>query len=308
MEVRQLRYFLSILELKSFHRASDHLRIAQPALSHQISKLEAELEVKLFQRHSRGVAPTEAGNILAEHTRHILAQLDEAKRATREGGHLIAGNLAIGMPPSVGFAFAPAVIERFVTDFPRVHLTVTPGFNGFLEEWLHEGRLDIAILYDTRPNPRLEKEVLFHESLVFVAPPDDDRIWDHLTEPADLARIPLILPSRPHGIRLIVDEMAAAHDITLKIRLEVDALQMIRDLMLRKIGYTILPRAAVEADVRSRLLVAREIPGVSLKRTLVLAHATRAPLGLAGENFLQYSRESAQRLRDGDNMLKPISL
>jgi LysR family nitrogen assimilation transcriptional regulator len=298
MDIRQLRYFLSIFELQSFHRASEHLRIAQPALSHQISKLEAELEVKLFQRHSRGVAPTEAGNILANHARAILGSMDEAKRATREGGHLIAGNLAIGMPPSVGFAFAPAVIERFVNDFPRVHLTVTPGFNGFLEEWLQEGRLQLAILYDARPNPSIEKEMLFHEPLVFAAPADDEKVWTYLNDASDLEKIPLILPSRPHGIRLIVDEMAAAHGISLQIKLEIDALQLIRDLVLRRAGYTILPRAAVDADVRARLLVAREIPGANLYRTLILAHSAKTPLGLAGEHFARYVRETAERLRE----------
>ena len=83
------------------------LRIAQPALSHQIAKLERELEVKVFVRHSRGVEPTEAGLILAEHAKTIIRQVNEAKRAAREGGNLIAGELAIGMPPSVGFSVAP---------------------------------------------------------------------------------------------------------------------------------------------------------------------------------------------------------
>ncbi len=302
MDVRQLRYFLQILELKSYHRASESLRIAQPALSHQIAKLETELEVKLFVRHSRGVEITESGAILAEHARRILGQIEDAKHATREGGHVVVGNLAIGMPPSVGFAFAPAVIERYMTDFPRVHLTVIPGFNGYLQEWLNESRIQLAIIYDPSPNSRLEKEVLFDEPIVFVAPANDEKIWSILNEPDDLARIPLILPSRPHGLRLIIDEIAAERKIPLLIKIEIDALQLIRELVLRRVGYAILPRSAVESDVKSRLLVAREIPGLNLKRTLVLAHSPRTPLGLPGERFADYVREMARLVREGKSL------
>lgn len=302
MDVRQLRYFLQIVELKSYHRASETLRVAQPALSHQIAKLEAELEVKLFVRHSRGVEVTVAGAILAEHAREIIARLEEATNAARAGGQVVVGNLAIGMPPSVGFAFAPAVIERFMNDFPRVHLTVIPGFNGYLQEWLNEGRIQLAIIYDPSPNSRLEKEVLFDEPIVFIAPADDERIWSRLNAPEDLAGIPLILPSRPHGLRLIVDEMAAERKIPLSIRVEVDALQLIRDLVLRRVGYAILPRSAVESDVKARILVARGIPGLDLKRTLVLAHSPRTALGLPGQRFADYVREMADRVRSGQTL------
>jgi LysR family transcriptional regulator, nitrogen assimilation regulatory protein len=299
MDVRQLRYFLEIVDLKSYHRASESLRVAQPALSNQIAKLETELEVKLFVRHSRGIELTVPGAILADHARKIVGQIEDAKQAAREGGHVVVGRLAIGMPPSVGFAFAPAVIERFLADFPRVHLTVIPGFNGFLQEWLNENRIQLAIIYDPSPNSRLEKEILFDEPLVFVAPADDDKIWSTLNAPEDLAGKPLILPSRPHGVRLIIDEMAAARKVPLFVKIEIDALQLIRDLVLRRVGYTILPRSAVESDVKARVLSAREIPGLSLKRTLVLARSPRTPLGLPGERFADYLREMAALVRSG---------
>jgi len=123
-----------------------------------------------------------------------------------------------------------------------------------------------------------------------------------LNGPDDLAGIPLILPSRPHGVRLIIDEMAAERKIPLSIRIEIDALQLIRELVLRRVGYAILPRSAVESDVKARLLAARGIPGLDLKRTLVLAHSPRTSLGLPGERFADYVREMAGLVRSGQTL------
>ncbi len=297
MDVRQLRYFLRILELKNYHRASEALGIAQPALSTQIAKLEAELEVKLFVRHARGIEPTEAGLILAEHAKTIIRQVGEARRATRAGGDDISGQLAIGMPPSVGFSFAPAVIERFTREFPRVHLTIIPGFNGFLQEWLADHRIQLAIIYDPSPNFRLEKEYLFDERIVFVAPATDEAASRELQSAADLEKFDLILPSRPHGLRLIVDDVAVNENVKLKIRMEVDALQLIREFVLRGLGYTLLPLSAVAVDVEAGLLKAFDIPGLPLRRKLVLARSSRDLLGVAGERLAEYFREMAREVR-----------
>lgn len=297
MDIRQLRYFLRILELKNYHRASEALGVAQPALSAQIAKLEAELDVKLFVRHARGIEPTEAGLILAEHAKTIIRQVGEAQRATHAGGDQASGQLAIGMPPSVGFSFAPAVIERFVREFPRVHLTIIPGFNGFLQEWLADHRIQLAIIYDPSPNSRLQKEFLFDERITFVAPAKDAQIREQLKSASDLEKISLILPSRSHGLRLIIDEVSVNQNIELNIRMEVDALQLIREFVLRGLGYTLLPFSAVAVDVEAGLLQAIDIPGLPLRRKLVLARSSRDRLGVAGERLAEYFREMAREIR-----------
>lgn len=125
MDLRQLEYFVRVAELGSFSRAALALDVAQPALSRQVRLLEVELRQNLLTRHGRGAMPTEAGQVLLEHARGILHQIEHARDelARLRGG--LAGRVTLGLPPSVARALAVPLVQAFGRQLPEAQLSIT---------------------------------------------------------------------------------------------------------------------------------------------------------------------------------------
>jgi DNA-binding transcriptional LysR family regulator len=145
VELRHLRYFVAIAEERSFTRAAERLWVAQPGLSTQTRRLEAELGVKLFERHTRGVNLTQAGELFLERARVVLAA---AETAAATGGDLAAGvigSVRLGVASGARWHLTPALIRRFSRDRPGVDLTVVEAYAGTLWRELRDGRLDALL-------------------------------------------------------------------------------------------------------------------------------------------------------------------
>lgn len=145
MELRHLRYFVTIAEEQSFTRAAERLWIAQPGLSTQIRKLEAELGVRLFERHTRGVDLTEAGELLLGRARTTLAAADEVTATGRSLAGGAAGRVRLGVATEAHWAGAPFLLQRFAAARPGVELTVLEGYGGTLWHELRDRRLDALL-------------------------------------------------------------------------------------------------------------------------------------------------------------------
>ncbi len=145
MELRHLRYFVAIAEERSFTRASERLWVAQPGLSTQIRRLESELGVQLFERHSRGVDLTDAGELFLERARTALAAADAARATGHdlEGG--LVGSVRLGIVSGAGWPGASALFSHFGAERPAVELTVMESYAGTLLRDLRDGRLDAMI-------------------------------------------------------------------------------------------------------------------------------------------------------------------
>jgi DNA-binding transcriptional LysR family regulator len=149
MELRHLRYFVAIAEERSLTRAAERLWIAQPGLSTQMRRLEAELGVKLFDRHPRGVDLTDAGRLLLERARAALAAADAAIATGRDLNAGLAGTLRLGIAAGARWHATADVLERFAHERPGVELTVLEGHGGTLWRDLRDGRLDAVIAPST---------------------------------------------------------------------------------------------------------------------------------------------------------------
>ena len=147
MNLKQLNTFVHVAELGSLSKASDRLRTVQPALSRQIRMLEDELGVELFSRHGRGMALTEAGDLLRTRALAILRQLEETKADISEHAGLVRGRVVLGIPPTVGDVLAARLVKEFLRQYPDVTLRIVPAFTGFLLDWLQRGEIDVAIMY-----------------------------------------------------------------------------------------------------------------------------------------------------------------
>jgi DNA-binding transcriptional LysR family regulator len=145
MELRHLRYFVAIAEERSFTRAAERLWIAQPGLSTQIRRLEAELGVQLFDRHTRGVDLTSAGELLLERARAVLSAADLAGATGRDLEAGVIGTVRLGLATGARWRRTAAFLERFTHAFGGIELTVLEGYGGTLWRDLRDGRLDAVV-------------------------------------------------------------------------------------------------------------------------------------------------------------------
>lgn len=299
MDLKQLSNLIHVVELQSFSKAAAFLRIAQPALSRQVKALEDELGVLLLERHGWGVTATAEGLILVEHARKLLRGLQEAREAVLALQAEPQGEVTLGVPTSVGAALVPELIQQFRRAFPKVSLRLVEAFSASVHEWLLAGRLDLAILYETRETSAIGAKPLLTEAMVVIG--DAARFRpDQALGLDDVARLPLILPGRPHRLRLLVDQAMAEARLDSRPEIEVDALTVIKELCRRGEGVTILPYSAVQAEVAAGLLsTARLHPGIS--RTLVVGErpdrrGTPAMAALEAE-LRRMVAEQAERMR-----------
>src|SRR3954470_4073563 len=291
MDLRQLNTFLQVAELGSLSKAADRLRIAQPALSRQIRMLEDDLKVALFTRHGRGMVPTPAGEVLRTRVSGILRQLEETRADLAQEAGAVRGRVVFGLPPTVGGILATRLIERFLAAYPEVTLRVVQAFSGYLLDWLHGGELDLAVVYGAAPAVSVRVSPLLVENLAFVAAPGAVPPAHHAIGFADLARQRLVLPGPQHGLRQLLEAAARQRGVALQVVVEADDLQVLKDLALRQIGATVLPQAAVHAEVAAGRLAVAPIIDPQLSRKLVVAE----PLGRQTSNAV---RAFAAVLRD----------
>jgi DNA-binding transcriptional LysR family regulator len=145
VELRQLRYFVAVAEERSFTRAAERLWIAQPGLSTQIRRLEGELGVRLFDRHTRGVDLTEAGEMFLDRARVTLAAADAARSTGPDLAAGLLGSIRLGVATCVGWRGTSALLATFARDRPDVEVTVSESYGGTLMRDLHDGRLDAVL-------------------------------------------------------------------------------------------------------------------------------------------------------------------
>lgn len=244
MDLKQLEYYVRVAELGSFTRASIALDIAQPALSRQVRMLELEFGQNLLLRNGRGVTTTDAGKLLLEYGRGILYQAERLREELGRARGALIGHVALGMPPSLLKILAVPILRAFKARLPAAKLSIREGLTTSMHEALLSGRLDLALLYNTSPSPDVDLEPLIKEEMFLVARPEDDKVPNEIAM-RDLPSYPLIVPSRPNAIRMLIEGELANLGLRPSIALEIDGVSTILDLVTEGFGYAILSRNAV---------------------------------------------------------------
>jgi LysR family transcriptional regulator, nitrogen assimilation regulatory protein len=249
MEARSLRYFQAVAEFGSLSRASEFLRISQPAVSRQVRRLEEELGRPLFKRNGHGVTLTDPGRILLERSQLILHQLEQTRIEIRSASNQLSGVVTLAVPPAAGRFLVPALIKRFGAEYPKVFVKIIAGFSGYIQEWLVRGSADIACLHDPIPTRGLTIVPLVSEEVFLVGRPGFFSFRRGFARPNDLCRVPLILPSRPNASRRLLDSWVSQRGLTLDIRLEVNDTSIIRTLLKEGVGLSLLSQGAFLTEV-----------------------------------------------------------
>jgi LysR family transcriptional regulator, nitrogen assimilation regulatory protein len=259
MDARALRYFQAVVEFGSYSRASEFLRISQPAISRQVDRLEQELGKALFVRNSLGATPTDAGRLLFERSQPILRQLEDAAAEIKSGAGGATGSIVIAIPPGVGHFLLPPLVEHYRKSFPNTSLKIISGFSGTIHEALVRGRADVACLHGPLPQKGFRIVPLLEEEVFLVGRRGTLPARRSHIATADLLKLPLILPSRSHTSRRILEERAFATNATVNVIMEVDDTSLIRTLLRQGLGFSVLSQGAFEHAIDRKELEARPI-------------------------------------------------
>lgn len=268
MDLKQIRYFISVANLKSFSRAAADLHIAQSALSRHIQALEQELETQLLFRTTRGVEVTDTGTVLLTMGEALLAQVEDIRTAVQRGKTLPTGSVAVGLPPSLSAMLAPLLIEECNTHYPGVAVRIIEGLGRFLEEWLRLGKIDLAVLTDFGDPTSLAMSRLAREEMVLVATRQtipDDRTTIPLREVTELEL------TITHGFRTVVDRLIEGTGLQMNYVEEFDSIPIIMDRILGQPLSTILPHGFVYGEELAGRLHVLRITDPVLTRDLMLA-------------------------------------
>jgi LysR family transcriptional regulator, nitrogen assimilation regulatory protein len=244
MDFRQIKYFIAIAERGSLSAASETIHIAQPALSTQIANLEAELGVRLFERHGRGVSLTPAGAVFLEHAYIIRNDIAAARRAVTESLPEPSGVVYVGLPMTTSTVLTVPIVEFVRKAYPKVDLRVVDGMSGDVTAWLLEGRLDVAVLYEAPSSISNSALALIEDELCLIGLEDGQLSQMKTVEFAELGKFPQIASSDQHSLRKLMDATAARQGMRINYVQTIDSIPQLRELVLRGIGCTVLPRIA----------------------------------------------------------------
>ncbi len=249
MDLRQLKYFVAVARNGSFSKASSWLHVSQPAISEQIAALEAELGVKLFTRHSRGIMTTPQGLSFLARAEQALELLETAKGELTQENSAAKVSVRLGLPTTITAALAIQLLETSRQQMPRVSLKIIEGMTGHLEGWLDNEDLDLAVLFGRPGNPASSLSRRFgYEKLYLIG--HATPAVEHLdaVEFQDLVPLPLIHSTTGHQLRQLLDQRAAMLRQPLNLIAEIDSLPQIKNMVFQGSGFTILPRTSLTRD------------------------------------------------------------
>lgn len=299
MKLRQLEYIVTIAELGSFSRAASKLRIAQPAISRQVQLLEEELDARLFHRDGHGAIPTRAAQALCQTARGIFKQLDAVKAEIADLKENPVGTVKLGVSPSLSQYFASYLVDDVTVRFPNIALKITEGWTGLLYDWLVNDHIDLGIIYSSQATDHLVLEPLLTEDVYLIAAKGAAAPKGECSL-EQAARLPLIVPTRPHGLRLVIDQVFAKYGLTPNIVREAEVWSVVKEAVGRGNVYCLLPPSEVREEIVSGRFCAVPIAEPGIKRTLCIARPRQKRMTRAVEKVFQLIIDEANnRARDG---------
>ncbi|PYJ22243.1 MAG: hypothetical protein DME92_04155 [Verrucomicrobia bacterium] len=245
MEIHQLRYFVAVAEEGSFSRAAAKVRVAQPSLSQQIRKLEAEVGQPLFDRLPRSVVLTEAGRCLIDYARQILSSIDDARRCVGDLKGEIGGKLAVGAIPTIAPYVLPDLVGKFQKHYPEVTLEIVEDVTEGITRRVEAGELDVALASTCHSSPTLRRESVGNEPLLALLPERHPLAKKTLVELDDLKSQRFLLLHEMHCLSQQVHHLLEARRLRPEIALAGSQLGTIANMVAAGIGVSIVPQLMV---------------------------------------------------------------
>lgn len=293
MDIKQLRYFLKVVETKSITKAAEFCHVAQPAIGIQIRNLEDELGVKLLVRHARGVLPTEAGEQLAERADSFLREMERTRHDIMEIGSVPRGRVAVGMTATVATLLAAPLVRACRAKFPDVSLSIDEAMSQRVTEWITEGRLDLALTFSPIRSPDIEVQELAEDRMRIIVPAGHPLAGAAEIAMRDLLPYDVILTTlKPAFFRSALEKIAEDSGVTLRLVCETASIATAIKLVCYGLGCTPMPLGAVQAEIKAGEIVALPVSEPQIRRFLYLGFS-RKRLGSKAVNVV---RDEIRRL------------
>jgi len=279
MELRQLRYFVAIVDQGSLSRAALVLHVAQPALTQQLRQLEDELGAQLLHRSAQGVLSTDAGKVFYEHAQAILKQVSDARAAVVQSATRPSGSVTLGLPHSISGALALPLLTAVRTRYPEITLQLTEELSGSLADQLRSGRINLAVLFDDGQLAPFTSCALVEEELMFICRAGSTMALegDTVSLAAALSTT-LILPGGQQGVRPRIEKAVREAGLAFGQVIEINSLAILKSALLADMGATILALAPLLAEIESGAMLARTIHSPAMSRTVTLCASKNIPL------------------------------
>jgi len=289
MELRQLQYFVAVVDEGGFTRAAARLHVAQPGVSAQIRRLERELGQELLDRSGRTVRVTEVGAAVLPHARAALAALAEVRLAVDERSGLVRGRVAVGMVVACSSLDLPALLADFHREHPGVEITLIEANSDGLVQALQAGQLDLALVGLATAAPAgIETQRIVDEALVAAVSRDDPLAARRSIPLEALRERPLISLPRGTGLRTCLDAACAAAGFEPRPAFEASDPGLLAQLASRGLGMAILPESV--ADAHRAELHKLEIIRPRLRSRIELAWRATGPVGPAARALIRHAR------------------
>lgn len=281
------RIFLTTARLGNLTKAAQELHITQPSVSYAIKQLEASLDVKLFDRLSKGVALTPEGATLLDYVEKSFTLLEAAESKLHAIKNLASGELRIGASgPMIKHLLLPS-LDRFHADHPSVRIRLSQGSTSDIARRLKNGQLDIGLVHLPLSDPELAVRPLCEIQDCFVVGRNYQARSEQPLSVLELTRIPLLLFTPGSSTRQFVDTWLSAQGVSAEVDIELSSLDMLIELAVRGYGAAFLTRAFVQQELAEGTLF--ELPLLAPIPPRVIGIVTRqdASLSITAERFLQ---------------------
>jgi len=273
MNLRQLKYFVKVVEAGNMTRAAESLFLAQPALGMQIRQLEEDLGVALLVRHSRGVEPTPAGALLYDRALTILKLVEDTRTEVSASDREGSESIRLGLTPMLMLVLGHELVVDVRDRIPQVFLSLVEEQSHVLVDALSRGEIDLALAYDAPDLPQLARTALLQEDLVLVTLPGTRK---GQTVPfAEAIEESLVLADSRDTVRDLVARTARELGLEAKVAFEVRSIPGTKSLIMRGAAAGIMPLATVIEEVRGGKLDAHPIIAPALRRTLYLVSSSK---------------------------------
>ena len=267
LDTRRLESFIAIVDLGSLSRAAEQLGVSQPTLSNLVAALEADLQTKLLIRSSLGVRPTGAGSLFYRHAQLLCRQISQASADIRDADPALSGIVCVGLPISTASVLSLPLFTECRTRFPGIRLRIQAMPSPLVLENVLSGRLDSCLVMTGSDRRGLCLTPLYTERFFLFRGAGSGG-----TAPvplAELATMPILLPSAPNSLRAIVDTAFAAQGLQPNVIADIDCFPSIQAAVRRDLGGTISTWAAMQTDGQLRDMVMTPIEP-TLERTVSL--------------------------------------
>jgi DNA-binding transcriptional LysR family regulator len=275
MDIKNFEVFLSLAATNSFSRSAILLGTTQSSVSKSIAAMERALSTRLFDRTGRGATLSPEGRLLLPRIESLVNEANSLNGFLANVRSVAAGSVQLATQPSIGWPLVCDLLEVVGRDYPKIRIQISEGTTNNIEEWLSDGRCELAVL--SRPaSPRYaESTRLFSLPMVLVAEPSNLLMKRPSMAFNAAARLPLVMAAAPNGGRIMLEEEARRQDLPLNVVQEVNSFYLIKRIVRRMPVYTITTHASVLEELEKGELACIPVVRPTIRQTFYLSVASR---------------------------------